>query len=192
MTDAPTAERERLLFLTRVVEREAAYLGDTDRRLFDLPMTAERAAGLAADAALAERVDAFVSRFTRLQDTVGDKLLPALLRGLRERPAPLIDNLNAAERQSWIDDVSNWTRLRRLRNLMVHEYVEDSAVLADALNAAHDGVDSLLAAAAAICGEVKRRLSISVGGVGRTSASALPTTVGQLAWAPMIAKPTAG
>ncbi|WP_157267757.1 hypothetical protein [Azohydromonas aeria] len=73
------AERERLLFLARVVEREARYLADTDGRLFELPMTLDRAATLPQDSLLAERVDAFVARFARLQDTLGDKLLPALL-----------------------------------------------------------------------------------------------------------------
>jgi len=34
---------------------------------------------LEADVELAERVDALVSRFGRLQDTVGDKLLPRYL-----------------------------------------------------------------------------------------------------------------
>jgi hypothetical protein len=155
---AATAERDRLLFLARVVEREAAHLGETDRRLFHIPMTPERVSQLGADAALAEQVDAFVARFARLQDTIGDKLLPALLRWLGERPAPFIDNLNAAERQGWIDDASDWIRLRRLRNLMVHEYVEDATVLADALSAAHAGVGPLVGAAAAIRAEVKRRL----------------------------------
>jgi len=33
---------------------------------------------------LAERLDAFAARFARLQDTAGDKLLPALLTWLGE------------------------------------------------------------------------------------------------------------
>jgi hypothetical protein len=153
----PSGERERVLFLARVIEREAAYLADTDRRLFASPMTPERASSLAADALLAERVDAFVARFARLQDTLSDKLLPALLRWLGERPGPFIDNLNLAERQGWVADAVAWFELRRLRNQMIHEYVEDLTVLADALNAAHDGVPLLLEAAATMSAEVTRR-----------------------------------
>jgi class 3 adenylate cyclase len=41
---------------------------------------------------------AFVSRFGRLQDTVGDKLLPALLSALAEPVGPAIDNLDKAEK----------------------------------------------------------------------------------------------
>lgn len=151
------AERERVLFLARVVEREAAYLNETDRRLFALPMTPERASSLAADALLAERVDAFVARFARLQDTLADKLLPALLRWLGELPGPFIDNLNAAERRGWIGNGTAWLELRRMRNQMIHEYVEDLAVLADALNAAHEGVPLLATAASAMRAEIDRR-----------------------------------
>ena len=158
-TPALNAERERILFLARVVKREASYLADTDSRLFALPMTPERASSLPTDAVLAERVDAFVARFARLQDTLADKLLPALLRWLGERPGPFIDNLNAAERQGWVGNAAGWFELRRLRNQMIHEYVEDLTVLVDALNAAHAGVPQLSAAALAMCAEVDRRVA---------------------------------
>ena len=70
----------------------------TDERLFSLPMDAERAATLARDIELGERVDAFVARFGRLQDTLGDKLLPGVLAWLAEPVGPAIDNLARAER----------------------------------------------------------------------------------------------
>jgi len=68
----------RLQFLSRVVRKECALLAMTDRRLFANAFTAEQAAHLEQDPDLAERVDAFVSRFGRLQDTLGNKLLPLL------------------------------------------------------------------------------------------------------------------
>ena len=39
---------------------------------------------------------------------------------------------------------------------MVHEYVSDAEILADALNAAHAGVPDLLAAAVAMAARVQR------------------------------------
>ena len=39
------------------------------------------------------KVEAFVSRFCRLQDTLGDKLLPALLKALGEPDRALLINL---------------------------------------------------------------------------------------------------
>ena len=46
--------------------------------------------------------------------------------------------------------------MRLLRNRMVHEYVSDAAILADALNAAHAGVHDLVASAGAMADRVKR------------------------------------
>ena len=88
--------RERLRFLLETVALEAQYLQDTDGRLFVQPFTAERAAGLRADPLLAERLDAFGARFARLQDTAGDKLLPALLVCVGEPVGSVIDNLDRA------------------------------------------------------------------------------------------------
>ena len=60
---------------------EAALLCITDGRLFAQSMTAQRADSFKLDIDLAKRVEAFVARFGRPQDTVGDKLLPAVLHG---------------------------------------------------------------------------------------------------------------
>jgi len=98
---------EKLLFLAETVLAEAALLCITDKRLFAQPMTAQHADSLKLDIDLAERVDAFGVRFGRLQDTVGDKLLPALLAWLAEPVGPAIDNLARAE--LW----AGWSRERR-------------------------------------------------------------------------------
>lgn len=138
---------ERLRFLAETVALEAAHLRATDARLFAEAMTAERAGRLRDDIDLSERVDAFVARFGRLQDTLADKLLPALLVWMAEPLGPAIDNLARAERLGWLQSVDDWLEVRRLRNRMVHEYVRDAAELAAALNRAHDGVRALTGAA---------------------------------------------
>jgi hypothetical protein len=133
----------RLRFLAETVTAEARQLRTTDARLFGEPMTSERAAALRHDIDLSERADAFVARFGRLQDTLGDKLLPELLQWLAEPVGPAIDNLNRAERLGWIGSVEQWLMVRRLRNRMIHEYVRDDAELAAALSAAHAAVPLL-------------------------------------------------
>lgn len=151
---------ERLAFLQDIVAREVALLLGTDGRLFVEPMTVARAASLAQDALLAERVDAFVARFGRLQDTLGDKLLPALLVWLGEPAGPVIDNLAKAERWGWLSSADDWLQLRQLRQLhnrMVQEYVRDPALLADALQSAHEGVPTLQACAGTMLREMARR-----------------------------------
>ena len=140
----------KLRFLADTAIAEAELLQTTDGRLFAVAMTAERAASLRTDIDLAERTDAFVARFGRLQDSVADKLLPALLDGLAEPVGPAIDNLNKAERLGWIGSVDAWIEVRRLRNRMIHEYVRYPAELASALRAAHAAVPLLADAAAAM------------------------------------------
>lgn len=137
--------------------REIGHLRQTDARLFAQPFDAARAASLGADIDLAERVDAFVARFGRLQDTVGDKLLPRLLAELAEPVGAAIDNLARAERLGWVADVEQWLAMRRLRNLMVHEYVDKPGELVVALAAGHGYVPSLCAAAEALVQETRLR-----------------------------------
>lgn len=149
---------ERLRQLCDVVEAEVRHLALTDQGLFGQPFTPARAAALASDNAEAERVDAFAARFGRLQDTAGDKLLPALLRVVGQPPGPVIDNLNLAEKWGWIGSTRDWLGMRVLRNQMVHEYIKDPAVLSDALNAAHDQVPALIDSALRLVQEAKRRL----------------------------------
>lgn len=149
--------QQRLLALSDVVLREVARLRQTDARLFTCPFDEARVASLETDLDLAERVDAFVARFGRLQDTIGDKLLPRLLGELAEPVGAAIDNLVRAERLGWLQDVEQWLAMRRLRNLMVHEYVGKPADLAAALAAGHGFVPQLCATAEALVVETTRR-----------------------------------
>ena len=109
------AGRERLLFLADVVMLEAQYLAQTDGRLFVRALAVEDIESLALDADLAERVDAFVARFGRLQDTLAGALLPRLLESLLEPQGSVLDNLNRAERRGWIRSSADWAELRMLR-----------------------------------------------------------------------------
>jgi len=51
-----------------------------------------------------------------------------LLTALAEKPGPAIDNLNKAEKFGFVESADVWMEMRRLRNQMVHEYIEDLAV----------------------------------------------------------------
>jgi hypothetical protein len=141
----------RLAFLCRVVEKEANYLHDTDGRLFRLIATPSALDQLEADPLLSERLEAFVSRFSRLQDTLADKLLPTLLDAMAEPRASALENLDRAEKLGWIDSADDWLGARRLRNLMVHEYIEDRQILFGALTAGHRFVPTLVATARGLC-----------------------------------------
>ena len=80
-----------------------------------------------------EMLDAFVARFSRLQDTIGDKLLPAILKLNLEPVGSQLDNLFRAEKLGWIDSADQWIELRGLRNSLIHEYMTVSENLLSAL-----------------------------------------------------------
>lgn len=155
MIDA--AGQQRLRGLARVVRKELQHLLRTDARLFARPFTVERAARLDRDDDLSERVEAFASRFGRLQDTLGGSLLPHYLAALGEKPMPVIDTLNRAEQLGLLQDSERWMELRRLRNRMVHEYIDDPKILADALQAGHEGVVLLRDTADRVTEDMRRR-----------------------------------
>lgn len=144
----------RLAFLSRVVRKECTHLAVTDQRLFAAAFTVNQ---LETDADLAERVEAFVGRFGRLQDTVGDKLLPLLLSALGEKSSAAIDNLDRAERLGLLHSADQWMTMRSLRNQMVHEYVEDPVVLINALQSGHVFVPALIQGAENMIAEIERR-----------------------------------
>jgi uncharacterized protein with HEPN domain len=154
-----TPQQERLLFIAKVVRREIKHLQSTDNRLFAQPLTLTLVAQLDSNEDLAERVEAFISRFGRLQDTLGDKLLPNLLAFVGERTATAVDNLDRAERLGWIKSSDVWLETRKLRNQMVHEYIEAPEILADAINSGHNRVPDLIYAATRMLTEIDNRIS---------------------------------
>jgi len=147
---------ERLSFLVRVVGKEINHLEYADEQAFIPPLTREAVEGLDNNPALALRIEAFTSRFCRLQDTVGDKLLPALLKALGEPASALLINLNKAEKYGWLNSADQWVNLRQLRNKMIHEYIEDSDVLYVSLMTAHDNLSVLKKFASSLVSQVEQ------------------------------------
>lgn len=146
----------RIRSLVGIVGKELDYLQQTDARLFAEAFTSERAELLDCDQIFAERVEAFVSRFGRLQDTLGDKLVPLYLQLIGEKPKGFVDNLDRMDKLEFVDNADEWPRMRRLRNQMVHEYINDVNVFAKAINEAHAFVPSMA--------ETVRRLSNDIFG----------------------------
>ena len=136
MSDSRRPPIDRFLSTLTVVAKEASHLEWSRSRLFEQNIDAAWVESLTARPELAERLEAFVSRYGRLQDTLSDKLLPRWLLALAERPGSLIEVLNRAERLGVVQDVASWLEARQLRNRLVHEYVTDCASFADDLNLA--------------------------------------------------------
>ena len=91
----------------RVVLKESALLEKTRQRLLNRPVDAEWVLRVEKDDDIAERMEAFVSRYGRLQDTLGDKLFPRLLELIGQRGKTLLDVLNQVERIGLLYDAQS-------------------------------------------------------------------------------------
>lgn len=138
------SDATRLVFLLETAGKEGQHLLGTTDRLFAQSIDAAWVEDLERRPELAERVDAFVARFGRMQDALGDKLVPELLRQLQETPGAALDNLNRMEKLGLLVSVIDWVEARNLRNRLVHEYMRDAGEFAGALNRAHQLVSLLV------------------------------------------------
>lgn len=128
----------RLWQILGVVEKEAFYLRSVVSRLFP------QAGALAADQLQSlldtpegiDRLESFVGKFSRMQDTLVDKLLPTFLLAVGEEPGTALDNLLRAEKLGFVSHADAWLAMRHLRNRLVHEYVDDLLEFAAALEKA--------------------------------------------------------
>jgi hypothetical protein len=79
------------------------------------------------------------------------------LDALGEKSSAVIDNLDRAERLGLIKSSDEWMTIRNLRNQMIHEYVEDPAILSSALQTGHAFVPTLIVAANKMIAEIEQR-----------------------------------
>ncbi|MDP2805316.1 MAG: hypothetical protein Q8O24_05180 [Gallionellaceae bacterium] len=100
----------------------------------------------ALDEATIAIVDQFVSRFAKLQDAMGAKLLPMVLELTKEQGDldVYLDKLNRLEKIGALPSVDEWLALREMRNAFAHDYPEDSELQAAILNRAFVAADRLL------------------------------------------------
>lgn len=80
-------------------------------------------------------IDQFLFRFSKLQDTMGEKLFSLVLLLLKEdfSSKPFIDILNRLEKLRLLDK-NEWMKLRKIRNNVAHEYSYNVEELVDSLN----------------------------------------------------------
>jgi len=117
----------RFLHTLEIVAKEGKHLSYSWNGLFNQAIDVEWVDSLEQNPSCAEQLEAFVSRFGRMQDTMADKLLPRWLLALAEVPGSQIETLNRAERLGVITSTERWLEARNLRNRLVHEYMISSA-----------------------------------------------------------------
>jgi len=121
---------DRFLHTLDIVAHERKHLAYGWGRLYAYPIDADWVRELESAPEIAERLEAFVSRFGRMQDTLSDKLLPRWLMTLAETPGSQIENLNRAEKFGVLDNVEHWLEARKFRTRLVHEYMQSPETFA--------------------------------------------------------------
>jgi len=91
-------------------------------------------------------LDQFAYRYTRLQDDMGARLMPAVLRALQEDISrmPMLDRLNRLEQLGWLPSAEEWTDLRQVRNEFSHDYPDTAKERFDRLQLALSAAQRLL------------------------------------------------
>lgn len=153
---------DRFFWTLDIVEREGRHLRYSWNSLFASGRDpgADWVASLDQYPEEAIRLEAFVSRFSRMQDTIADKLIPRWLQSLAERTGSQIENLNRAERLGVLASTENWLVARKLRNQLVHEYMQDPEAFAAALVAAKEYSLMLMATYNRIRGYAEQRMAL--------------------------------
>lgn len=139
---AEYAENAKLAL--ELAQKKVKHLEYTHRTLFDQPIDLVWVQTLPECEDLFEKIDAFVSRFGRLQDQIGEKLIPRFSALLGESPKSLLDVLNYAEKMGWITDTMSFVSARKLRNLLVHEYMTDPELFLQSLQTANSATIMLI------------------------------------------------
>jgi hypothetical protein len=145
LTDNTTLPVARFLETMEIVFREGTHLAYSWGRVFSQPIDAAWVCRLDASPQDAEMLEAFVSRFGRMQDTIAGKLLPRWLLALAEVPGSQIEVLNRAERLGVLRDAQRWLEARNLRNRLVHEYARCAEDFARDLMLAKESTSLLIA-----------------------------------------------
>ena len=81
-------------------------------------------------------IDQLIFRFSKLQDSMGGRLFPAILDALGEeiKERPFIDRLARLEELTVIPSADDWMMLRETRNVVTHEYPFITDEVIDGLN----------------------------------------------------------
>ena len=130
--------RQRLAQIMVLVDKEDRHLVGVRQRLLgnNCAVNTARLNELLADDIGMDRLESFGAKFGRMQDTVVDKLIPAILRQAGESVAAAIDNLGRMEQLEPIASADEWFEMRGLSNRLVHEYIDRPEDLAPAFERA--------------------------------------------------------
>jgi hypothetical protein len=124
-----------------------------------MPMSLE--AYLALDEVTLSFIDRLIYRFFKLQDTMGEKIFPAILLLAQEevKKKTFIDILNRLEELEIVDK-NEWLNLREVRNEIAHEYSFNTSEVVDSINLIYQKSDILARIYKNTCGFCKVKFGV--------------------------------
>ena len=99
-----------------------------------LPLTVEKYKILSKDEV--QDIDQYLYRFSKLQDTLGQKLFKLILDIYEpnNEVIPFLDLLNKLEKLEFLASTKEWMNLREKRNKIAHQYDDEPYEMTEALN----------------------------------------------------------
>lgn len=82
--------------------------------------------------------DAFIFRFIKLQDYMGETLFKRVLESIGEYKdsMSLLDELDKLEKLEIIKNAEEWMHFRKIRNILTHEYPDNAEQISQGITAA--------------------------------------------------------
>ena len=106
-------------------------------------------------------LDQFAYRYTRLQDDIGFKLMPAVLKVLGEDVALMsaIDRFARLEQLGWLASADEWQTLRQIRNQFTHDYPDNPTERFERWQAAVHAASQLTSVLASFQSKIKLKIA---------------------------------
>ena len=118
-------------------------LSATSKLKYLMPLSVEKYNEL--DDIFISLIDQMLYRFSKLQDTMGEKVFPAilLLNGEDVKKMSFIDRLNRLEELELVDK-NLWMLLRKERNEISHEYSFNQEEIIEAINEIYEKTNTII------------------------------------------------
>ena len=83
-----------------------------------------------------KNIDQFLFRFSKMQDTIGDKIFKTILQDYNPdfQKLSFLDFLHELEKREIITSAQDWIILRKVRNNIAHQYDDESEEMSQAIN----------------------------------------------------------
>jgi len=102
---------------------------------FNTPLNDENIIKIVEDEEMVESLDQITYRFSKLQDSIGRLFKYFIIsKGENAESMTMIDMVNYLEKIGIGIDAEEWFKLREIRNIIAHEYEDESAKIAEMTN----------------------------------------------------------